>query len=68
MPLFEFQCAECDAAFEELVRSASVVAEVKCPQCGSYHIRRKVSTFASKVSGGGGSAVTSAASCAPGGA
>jgi putative FmdB family regulatory protein len=66
MPLYEFQCTECDRAFEELVRAASATVEVKCPQCGSEHVRRKVSVFASKVSGGG-SAFTSAAACAPSG-
>jgi putative FmdB family regulatory protein len=66
MPLYEFQCSECDRSFEELVRAATAVAEVKCPKCGSDHVRRKVSTFASKVSGGGG-AVAPASACAPSG-
>ncbi len=65
MPLYEFQCTECESAFEELVRSSAAVSETKCPKCGSRQVRRKVSTFASKVSGGGYSA--SASSCAPGG-
>jgi putative FmdB family regulatory protein len=67
MPLYEFQCTECDRAFEELVRTAGAVVEVKCPDCGSDHVRRKVSVFASKVSGGSPS-FAPAASCAPGGA
>ena len=66
MPLYEFQCTECDRSFEELVRSASAIAEVKCPECGSEHVRRKMSTFASKLSGGG-SNFASAAACAPSG-
>jgi putative FmdB family regulatory protein len=64
MPLYEFQCSECDRPFEELVRAATAISEVKCPECGSDHVRRKVSVFASKVSGGG-SSFASAASCAP---
>jgi len=66
MPLYEFQCAECDRSFEELVRAASAIVEVKCPECGSEHVRRKVSTFASKLSGGG-VGFASAAACAPSG-
>jgi putative FmdB family regulatory protein len=66
MPLYEFQCTECDRNFEELVRAAMAIADVRCPECGSDHIRRKVSTFASKVSGGGGGAAY-ASSCAPSG-
>lgn len=68
MPLYEFQCAECQDDFEELVRSSTAVAEVKCPQCGSPRVRRKVSVFASKVSGGGSGYVAPAASsCSTGG-
>jgi putative FmdB family regulatory protein len=63
MPLYEFQCAECDRPFEELVRTSAAIAEVKCPECGSEHVRRKVSLFASKASGG--ASTTSASSCAP---
>jgi len=68
MPLYEFQCAGCDHAFEELVRSSAAIVEVRCPVCGSQDVRRKVSVFASKVSGGGGGAVTASTSCAPSGA
>lgn len=67
MPLYEFHCNDCQDQFEELVRSSSAVDEVKCPTCGSQHVRRKVSMFASKVVGGGGVAASAAASCAPGG-
>ncbi len=69
MPLYEFQCADCQDDFEELVRSSAAVAEVKCPQCGSQQVRRKISVFASKSSAGPGFASSPAASsCAPGGA
>ncbi len=52
MPIFEFVCAECGKPFEELVRSASAVDQVICPSCGSQQVKKKVSLFASKVSGG----------------
>jgi len=52
MPIFEFVCSECGKPFEELVRSASAVIEVVCPTCHSSNIKKKVSTFASKVAGG----------------
>ena len=68
MPLYEFQCTECEHPFEELVRSSApaAIAEVKCPRCGSERIRRKISVFASKVSGGAGVGLaSSASSCAP---
>jgi putative FmdB family regulatory protein len=68
MPLYEFQCADCQDDFEELVRSSAAVDEVKCPQCGSQHVRRKISVFASKSSGGlSFASAPAASSCAPGG-
>ncbi len=68
MPLFEFVCSECHKPFEELVRSASATEGVKCPACGSLKISKKISTFASKSSGGAGAfsfGASSAASCGP---
>jgi putative FmdB family regulatory protein len=66
MPLYEFRCTECNRSFEELVRTSTAIAEVRCPECGGDDVHRKVSTFASKVSGGS-SAVAPASSCAPSG-
>jgi len=65
MPLYEFQCTECELGFEELVRTATAIDEVECPMCGSRHVRRKVSTFASKGSASGGNAYAAASACAP---
>jgi putative FmdB family regulatory protein len=52
MPIFEFECTECGEPFEELVRSANAIDDVVCPCCGGHHVHKKISTFASKVSGG----------------
>lgn len=51
MPIFEFQCQECGNPFEELVSSTSAITDLTCPNCGSENIRKKLSTFASKVAG-----------------
>jgi putative FmdB family regulatory protein len=69
MPLFEFVCADCSRPFEELVRSASAVSEVTCPTCGSSQVNKKISTFASRLSGGGSFSLgaNSAALCSTGG-
>lgn len=53
MPLFDFVCNECKGSFEELLRNSELVAEVRCPHCGSLQVKKKLSTFASKVSGAG---------------
>ena len=52
MPIFEFVCSECDAPFEELVRSANYAEEVLCPSCGSDQVKKQISTFAARVTGG----------------
>ena len=68
MPLFEFVCSDCGKSFEELVRFSGS-AEVTCPQCQSKAVKKKVSTFASKISGGSSfslGASSSAASCSTG--
>ena len=64
MPLFEFICSECSRPFEELVRSKSNLTEVSCPSCGSQKISKKISTFASRATGGGAYSYNSGASSA----
>lgn len=68
MPIFEFVCADCNQPFEELVRSSSSVSEVACPTCHSQNVKKKISTFASKLSGGSSFSFNSApaSSCSSG--
>jgi len=40
MPIYEFECEECGARFEELVAADDAVA---CPSCGSERARRLLS-------------------------
>ncbi|HEY6102062.1 MAG TPA: zinc ribbon domain-containing protein [bacterium] len=68
MPVYEFVCEACGRPFEDLVRSYSAIPEVRCPHCGSASLRRKVSTFASRVSGSANmSTAGPGASCSVGG-
>jgi putative FmdB family regulatory protein len=67
MPIFEFICEQCEKPFEELVRSSSSLVGVVCPKCGSPQIKRKISTFASKISGGSSFSMSpSSSSCSTG--
>jgi putative FmdB family regulatory protein len=52
MPIFEYICAECGKPFEQLVFNSSKADEVTCPACHSENVTKKISTFASKSSGG----------------
>lgn len=70
MPLFEFVCDHCGQNFEELVRSSTQTEGITCPICKSQEVKKKVSTFASKVSGASSFSfgrASSAASCSTGG-
>ena len=41
MPIYEFECEECGARFEELL--AAGVTALACPECGSARTRRLIS-------------------------
>ena len=66
MPIFEFVCAECGKPFEELVLSTSKIGEVTCPACHSQNITKKISTFASRMSGGSSFSFSNSSSCSTG--
>jgi putative FmdB family regulatory protein len=40
VPIYEFQCAQCGAAFEELVKAGQTAP---CPQCKSFEVERRYS-------------------------
>lgn len=68
MPLYDFQCADCQATFDELVRSPNDESSVRCPKCGSSAVKRLLSSFAlGRGSSGGSSSVPSSASGCRGG-
>lgn len=68
MPLFEYVCSQCGNQFEVLVRNTAASSAITCPACQSIEVKKKISTFASKVSGGNPSFSlgSSAAACSTG--
>ncbi len=66
MPIFEFLCLNCGSSFDRLLRSSYAISDIQCPSCESQEIKKKLSVFSSKVSGGT-QISTAAANCAPGG-
>jgi putative FmdB family regulatory protein len=69
MPIFEFICQDCQKHFEELIFGFNTDGVV-CPACESQQVRKKMSTFASKIGGDGASLSLDsgpAASCNTGG-
>lgn len=65
MPLFEFECLDCENTFEDLVRSNNDLTGVICPICGSDITKKKISTFASRVAGAQISGSTNSSYSAP---
>jgi len=65
MPIYEFVCDDCGKPFEALVIGFST-DKVKCPDCDSCRIKKKVSSFAVSGSSQGTSSFVSSASCATG--
>jgi len=68
MPIFEYQCQCCNQDFEQLVLNART--EIKCPQCQSTQVNKKMSACAIKSgskfvasSGGGGCGSCSSHHC-----
>jgi len=66
MPIYEYDCHECGKPFEALILGFST-ASVKCPECESENIKKKISTFALKGTSTGSSSFSSGeAACSTG--
>ena len=63
MPLYEFDCEECEQPFDKLVRMSFSIQEVTCPTCGSHKVTKRVSAIAARSSGEGSFSSASAAAC-----
>ncbi|RLC81471.1 MAG: zinc ribbon domain-containing protein [Chloroflexi bacterium] len=59
MPIYEYQCQDCQEKFELLVLSSSKADDVECPRCHSRNVRRMISLFGRVSSGGSSSSVSS---------
>lgn len=51
MPIYQYDCAECDERVEVLHRSAASMDDPSCPHCGSAELTRVMSTFARRRTG-----------------
>jgi putative FmdB family regulatory protein len=63
MPVYEYQCLECDKKFEALRPMSQIDAPIACPRCQAENARRAISVFAaiSREAGGGSRMVASSA-------
>ncbi len=49
MPIFEYQCDQCENEFEKLVLNTS--EKIACPKCKAKKVHRIMSAFAFSVGG-----------------
>lgn len=50
MPIFEYQCSDCNSKYEVLHKSTSSQESVECPECGSDRNKKLFSAFSASVS------------------
>ena len=46
MPIYQYDCANCEQSVEIFFRSASAASEPSCPECGGAQLTRLMSAFA----------------------
>jgi putative FmdB family regulatory protein len=52
MPIYEFQCNDCNMVFEVLVTSSTKKEEIVCSHCKSTHITKIISGSGYKLASG----------------
>jgi len=60
MPIFEYQCKECDHEFEALVYGSQ---KAECPKCHSKKLTPQLSVFAVSAKGSANAAPAAAGPC-----
>ena len=63
MPIYEYECASCEARFEVLISRAKAKKNPACEECGSADTNRVMSGFFGR-SGSGEGAGSIGSSCA----
>ncbi len=66
MPIYEFQCGDCQAVFETLVTSVSASREIVCSRCKSANVKKIMSSSSFKRTAGSAAPACGHSGCAPG--
>ena len=45
MPLYDYDCLQCDRSFTELRKTSEMDSLINCPECGSMETSRSLSCF-----------------------
>jgi putative FmdB family regulatory protein len=51
MPIYEYVCQDCQHEFDALRSMSQADAALPCTECGSEHIKRKISNFFAESGG-----------------
>ncbi len=54
MPIYEYCCQKCNEPFDVFQSITTNGKDIKCPQCGSGDVQKKISSFSCCSTGGGG--------------
>lgn len=52
MPIYQYDCGDCERAVEIFFRSAAKAIDARCPECGSARLQRRISKVARVRSSG----------------
>ena len=63
MPIYEFNCEDCNKDSEILVRFSEWKGHAKCPSCGSVKLEKKLSVFAASTSEGSSAEIPPVQEC-----
>ena len=55
MPIYEYQCDECQVIFEVLTTLATYGQEVKCIKCGGTKVKKTMSASSFRINSGSSS-------------
>ena len=66
MPIYEYQCNQCDKRFEALRPMSQMDTTIACPACGAPNARRKISVFSAISREAGGSRIVAGPTAASG--
>jgi len=61
MPIYEYQCLDCNAAFEKILSSSVSPEPISCSHCGSAKVRKKISTTSYRLANASSSSIPSGA-------
>ncbi|MDD5759422.1 MAG: zinc ribbon domain-containing protein [Desulfobulbaceae bacterium] len=61
MPIYEYQCLNCQTSFEKILASSLPTEPILCSHCGSDKIKKKISTTSFRLTSASSSPIPAGA-------